>query len=73
MDSKTISRTENAVTAIDVDGIARLARGLGVPPAWLFSDDWTTADAPTQESATPDSSATDETALQRHPTWPDRQ
>lgn len=39
MDAKTISRAENARTAIDLDEIHRLARGLAVPTSRLFMDE----------------------------------
>jgi len=39
-DRKVISRLENGVTAMTVDQAAYIARALGVPPNWLFTDSW---------------------------------
>lgn len=43
VDRKTINRFENGVHAPTVDHIHAIARALGVPPAWLFADDWSTS------------------------------
>jgi DNA-binding XRE family transcriptional regulator len=40
VDRKTIVRIENATYPTDVDIVHRIARGLGVPASWLFSDSW---------------------------------
>lgn len=40
MSRDTIWRIENGVRAIDSDQAHLIARGLGVPVSWLFSDDW---------------------------------
>lgn len=39
-DRKVISRLENGVTSMTVDQAAYIARALGVPPNWLFTDSW---------------------------------
>jgi transcriptional regulator with XRE-family HTH domain len=39
LDNKTISRMENAVYAFSIDQCIRVARGIGCPLVWLFSDD----------------------------------
>lgn len=36
----TIWRIENGTRAVDSDQAHLIARALGVPVAWLFSDDW---------------------------------
>lgn len=39
LDNRTISRVENGVHATDIDVIARIAAGLGVPSWRFFRDD----------------------------------
>jgi transcriptional regulator with XRE-family HTH domain len=66
VDRKTISRWENGHHPMDIDQAHQIARALAVPPAWLFSDDWSTPDVASDASATPSTPRATPTPGERH-------